>query len=54
MCANECAERHPNQDKKLVFTEPELLCTQNCIQKNKASMNLAMQMLQILNEPENQ
>ena len=41
-CVQQCEQRHSNSDEKLVFTEGALLCAQNCLQKHKSSMNLAL------------
>ena len=50
ICLEECLQKHPateSADQKLVLKENQLKCTMNCLQKYKASMNLALSIAQI-------
>lgn len=49
VCIENCV-RQNNSSPKLVLTRSQLVCSQNCLQKYKASMNLALGLLTLKEE----
>lgn len=41
-CMEQCESFYPKEDERLVLTKEVLLCAQNCLQKHKSSMTLAL------------
>ena len=41
-CVDECEAANPSKSEQLVLAENALKCSQNCLQKYKSSMNLAL------------
>ena len=42
ICVTQCTPADGNRNEKLVFTSEELKCAQNCLQKYKSSMWIAI------------
>ena len=50
ICVDECEATNPSKSDQLVWAEKTLQCSQNCLQKYKSSMNLALKIVQVVNE----
>jgi hypothetical protein len=53
-CLQQCRTLSTQKNPSLIFEHKELSCAQNCIQKHKASLNLALGLITMGMEPEKQ